>query len=107
MASARVAAMASRSGYTLERMREIGRLSADQARNNLKRAVLARLKALTCEYCGIVTTPGSLESGAPVWASLNVAYRWTVARDGFEEQHVAHIRVDEAARICSIFHVLL
>ena len=46
--------MASRSGYTFERMREIGRRSADQARSTLEWAVFARLKALTCEYCGVV-----------------------------------------------------
>ena len=82
--------MASRSGYTVERLREIGRLSADQARNILERAVFARPKALTFEYCGIVTTEGSVEAGLAVRASSYVAYRWTVARDGFEEQHAAH-----------------
>ena len=89
--------MALRSGYTLERMREIGRLSADQARNNLERAVFARLKALTCEYCGVGSAQGSVESGAAVRANSNVAYRWTVTVDGFEEQHVAHVRADKAA----------
>ena len=97
VASARAPAMASRSGYTLERMREIGRLSADQVRNNLERAVFARLKALTCEYCGVVTADGSVEAGAVVRASSYVAYRWTVVGDGFEEQHAAHVRVNKAA----------
>ena len=89
--------MASRSGYTLERMCEIGRLSADQARNNLERAVFARLKALTCEYRGVVTAQDSVESGAAVRASSNVAYRWIVTGDGLDEQHVAQARLDNAS----------
>ena len=90
--------MASRNGYTFERMREIGRLSADQARSNLQRAVFARLKTLTCEYCGVVTTEGSADPGAPIRAGSHVTYRWTATGDGFEEQQPAHVRVNEVAR---------
>lgn len=94
---ARGAAMSFRSGYTLERMREIGRSSADRARNSLQRAVMARVKDLTCEYMGVVGTEDSFDVGAAVRASSCVAYRWTVAGDGFEEMNLTHVRTDKAA----------
>ena len=88
--------MSSRSGYTSERMREIGRTSADQARNNLQRVIVARVRALTCDYCGVVSTEGTVDAGATVRGNSCVAYRWTVVGDGFEEQHVTHVRTDKA-----------
>ena len=97
VASDSAAAMSLRSGYTFERMREIGRCSADQARNNLQRAVMARVRTITCEYCGVVSIEGTADPQAAVRASSYVAYRRTVVGDGFEEQHTQHVRPDKAA----------
>ena len=89
--------MASRSSYTPVRLREIGRRSADQARNDLERAVMARVTSLTCEYCGVATADGSVNLDAAVRASSYVVYRWAVIGDGFDQQHEVRVRMDKAA----------
>jgi hypothetical protein len=89
--------MASRSGYTPDRMREIGRLSADQARSSLGRGVFNRLKILACEYRGLVASNGSADASAAIRANSSVDYRWTFSGDGFDEAEIVHVRVDHAA----------
>ena len=58
---------------------------------------MVRVKTFACEYCGVVAAEGNVDAGALARASSYVAYRWAVHGDGFEEQHVSHMRVNEAA----------
>ena len=51
-------APSSGNSYTVERMRDIGRSSADRAWASLERSLASRLTSLTCEYCGVFSGDG-------------------------------------------------
>ena len=89
--------MAPSSNYTVERMRDIGRSSADRAWSSLERSIAGRLQALTCEYLGTADGTGSFLLHDTVRANSSVAYQWTATGDRFSEVHVASARVDKVA----------
>ena len=93
-AVAPVPVMARTCSSTFERMRDVGRKSAEKEMSSLDEATRASLETFSCVYRGVILSCGEYDSSATIKRRSKLAFLWHARGNGFDESCCVHIHAD-------------
>ena len=86
--------MATRSGFSIERLQRFG---ADAVKRERRKQEIGHVVTLSCEYVGVLTGEESFDTYLPAQAGVHVGFEWRVAAHSYEKVRRIAVRCDHLA----------